>query len=244
MVLPEKAKPLYWVGCLTTYRLPHIAKATINAFRKMGMEPTVLGVDEGCCGGLLLATGQFKEAMENAEKVVKTIEGRKAEVLVTECAGCYSTFTKGLAILGMSPKFQVMHTSQFIENLINSRGVKFKELNIKVTYHDPCRLGRISNVYDSPRTVLKAIPGLKLIEMETSRSEARCCGAGSGVFSIFKRLAWDIGRNRIVDDVFPTGAEALVTACPICHLNFSHTVKWGKMPLKVYDLMEIVDMAL
>lgn len=244
MDLPEEVKLLYWVGCVTTYRLPHVAKATVSAFRNMGLEPILLGEDEGCCGGFLLSTGQIKKAMENAKKVVKIIEGRKTEVLVTECAGCYSTFTKGLAELGLNPNFQVMHTSQFVENLVKLRGIDFKELNIKVTYYDPCRLGRISGEYDSPRNILKAIPRLQLVEMENSKSEARCCGAGSGVFSIFKRLARDIGRDVIINDVLPTGAEALVTACPTCQLNFSYTVKWERMPLKVYDLMEIVDVAL
>jgi len=243
-VLPEGAKTLYWVGCLTAYRLPHVAKATVSALRKMDVEPLLLGVDEGCCGGFLLSTGQVQEALENAKKVVETIERRKTDVLVTECAGCYSTFTKGLTELGISPNFQVMHASQFIEKLIKSRGMEFKELSIKVTYYDPCRLGRISGVYDSPRNILKAIPGLELVEMENSRGGARCCGAGGGVFSVFKRLARDIGRDVMVNDVLPTGAEALVTACPICQLNFSYAVKWERMPLKVYDLMEIVDMAL
>ena len=243
-VLPKGVKTLYWVGCITAYRLPHVAKATVSVLRKMNAEPILLGVDEGCCGGFLLSTGQIKEAQKNAKKVVGIIEGRKTEVLVTECAGCYSTFTKGLTELGMSPNFQVMHMSQFVENLVKSRGMGFKELNVKVAYYDPCRLGRISGVYDSPRNVLKDIPGLELVEMENSRSETRCCGAGGGVFSIFKRLARDIGRDVIVNDVLPTGAEALVTACPICQLNFSYAVKWERMPLKVYDLMEIVDMAL
>jgi len=237
-------KTLYWVGCLTAYRLPHVAKATVSVLRKMGAEPILLGVDEGCCGGFLLSTGQIREAQKNAKKVVEIVEDKKTEVLVTECAGCYSTFTKGLKELGMSPNFQVMHMSQFVENLVKLREIGFKELNVKVTYYDPCRLGRISGVYDSPRNVLKATPGLKLVEMEYSRSEARCCGAGGGVFSIFKRLARDIGRDVIVNDVLPTGVEALVTACPICQLNFSYAVKWERMPLKVYDLMEIVDMAL
>jgi heterodisulfide reductase subunit D len=245
MAFPSKeVKTLYWVGCLTLYRLPHVAKATVSALKKMDVDPILLGEDEGCCGGFLLSTGQIKEALKNAKKVVKIIEERKPEVLVTECAGCYSTFTKGLTELGISPNFQVMHTSQFVENLINSRVVGFKKLNIKVTYYDPCRLGRISGVYDSPRNVLKAIPGLKLVEMENSRSEARCCGAGGGVFSVFKRLARNIGRDVILNDVLPTGAEALVTTCPTCQLNFSYTVKWERMPLKVYDLMEIIDMAL
>jgi Fe-S oxidoreductase len=242
--LPKGAKTLYWVGCITAYRLPHVAKATVSALRKMGIEPILLGVDEGCCGGFLLSTGQIKEALKNAKKVVELIESKKTDVLITECAGCYSTFTKGLTALGMNPNFQVMHMSQFVENLIKSRRIGFKELNVKATYHDPCRLGRISGVYDSPRNVLKAIPGLELVEMENSRSEARCCGAGGGVFSIFKRLAREIGRDVIVNDVLPTGAEALVTTCPTCQLNFSYAVKWERMPLKVYDLMEIVDMAL
>lgn len=240
----KQNKVLYWIGCVTAYRLPHIAKATVEAFEKMKVKPTLLGADEGCCGVIFLFTGQFREARENAEKVVETIKAKDFKLLVTGCAGCYRTFTKGFEELGVEANFKVMHTSQFVENLIKSQKLGFKDLPMKVTYHDPCELGRRAGVYDSPRNVLRAVPRLKLVEMENSKDQASCCGAGGGMFGIYTRLAQLTARNKLVNEVLPLDVEALVTACPTCYMNFSYILRKERMPLRIYDLMEIVNMAL
>jgi len=237
-------KLLYWIGCLTTYRFPKIAEATVEAFMKMKENPVLLGEDEGCCGDLLLLTGQHKEAEKNAKKVVAKIESKKIDTLVTGCAGCYRAFTKGLKEVGITPTFQVLHTSQFLENQVKSGKLSFKPSNMKVTYHDPCELGRLSDVYDPPRNVLNAIPGLQLVEMATARNLARCCGAGGGAWGVYTELAEKAGRARIINEAVPTGAAALVTACPSCYMNFYRTIKRERPQLKIYDLMEIVNMAL
>ncbi|RLF18200.1 MAG: hypothetical protein DRN06_02095 [Thermoprotei archaeon] len=235
---------LYWVGCVTSFRFPDIAKASVEALRKIGVNPILLGDQEGCCGDLLLLTGQMKEAKENAKRVLSVLDSKKPDVLVTGCSGCYRAFTKGFEDLELKPSFKVLHTSQFIEELLKQGKVKFKELKMKVTYHDPCELGRLSNVYDAPRNVLKAIPGLELVEMASSRNLARCCGAGGGLFGINPDVAQELGLVRLRNDVLPTGAEALVSACPSCYMNFYYIIAREDLPIKLYDLMEIVNMAL
>ena len=235
---------LYWVGCVTSFRYPDIARAAVQALRKMGVDPILLGEREGCCGDLLFLTGQLDAARENAERVLRIIEAERPDVLVTGCSGCYRAFTKGFEDVGLKPSFRVLHASQFIEELINKGAVRFKELRMKVTYHDPCELGRLSGVYDAPRNVLKAIPGLELVEMAASRNLARCCGAGGGLFGLNPDVAQELGLIRLRNDVLPTGAEALVSACPTCYMNFYYIIAREDLPIKLYDLMEIVNMAL
>lgn len=235
---------LYWIGCVTSFRFPDVARASVRALRKMGVDPILLGAREGCCGDILFLTGQLEEAKQNAERVLKVVEGERPGVLVTGCSGCYRAFTKGFEDVGLRPSFRVLHSSQFVEEMVKRGVVKFKELRMKVTYHDPCELGRLSGVYDAPRNVLKSIPGLELVEMALSRNLARCCGAGGGLFGIRPELSQELGLIRLKKDVLPTGAQGLVSACPSCYMNFYYVIAREDLPLRVYDLMEIVDMAL
>jgi len=235
---------LYWVGCVTSFRYPNIARAAVQALRKMGFDPILLGGREGCCGDLLFLTGQVDAARENAQRVLNVIEAEGPDVLVTGCAGCYRAFSRGFEGVGLKPPFKVLHASQFVEDLVSRGAVKFKALKMKVTYHDPCELGRLCGVYDAPRNVLKAIPGLELVEMALTRNLARCCGAGGGVFGLDPDLAQEIGAIRLRSDALPTGAEAIVSACPTCYMNFYYVIAREDLPIKLYDLMEIVNMAL
>ncbi|MEM2546612.1 MAG: heterodisulfide reductase-related iron-sulfur binding cluster, partial [Candidatus Bathyarchaeia archaeon] len=112
-------------------------------------------------------------------------------------------------------------------------------LNMKVTYHDPCHLGRHSGVYDAPRNVLKSIPGLELIEMQSTRNLAMCCGAGGGLKAAFNNLAIQIGVER-VKAAKAVGAETLTSACPFCKHNLVDAIKMFNTNLEFYDLSEIV----
>lgn len=240
--MPERV--LYWIGCVASFRLPNVARAALRALRKMGVDPILLGAREGCCGDILFLTGQLKEAEENAKRVLREVERERPDVLVTGCAGCYRAFTKGFEEVGLRPSFRVLHSSQFVEELIKRGAVRFKELRVRVTYHDPCELGRLSKVYDAPRNVLRSIPGLELVEMALNRNLARCCGAGGGLFGIMPELSQELGLLRLRRDVLPTKAEALVSACPTCYMNFYYAIAREDLPVRLYDLMEIVDMAL
>ncbi len=235
---------LYWMGCITSFRLSSIAKAAVRAFNKMGINPILLGEEEGCCSNPLLSLGYVKEAKENAEKVLRVLESKRPDVLVTGCAGCYKAFTYGFQSLGFKLNFKVLHFSQFVEELIKQGKVRFKELKLKASYHDPCELGRLCNVYDPPRNVLKAIPALQLVEMAATRNLARCCGAGGGLFALAPRVTLELGLIRIRKDFLPTGAEALISACPSCYMNFRYVIAREGFSIKLYDIIEVVDMCL
>lgn len=238
----EKADVLYWVGCVVASRTPNTAKAVANVLSKADVDFALLGEKEGCCGYVLLASGLWKEAKDVAFRVVERMKETGAKVLVTSCAGCYYTFSKLYPeVLNVELPCEVMHTSQFAYGLIKNKRLELGELNLKVTYHDPCSLGRHSGVFEEPRDVLKAVPGLGLVEMPLSRRRARCCGAGGGLWSFNYQVSVDSAFSRLAEDVVPLGVDALATACPTCHVNFRHASVKKSLGIKIYDVMEIVE---
>ena len=141
----------------------------------------------------------------------------------------------------------ILHTSQFFENLIKNETIKLKPLDMSVTYHDPCSLGRHSNVYNAPRNVLKAIPNLELIELPMNRDYARCCGGGGGLWSFNNNASLNSTKTRLIKDLTPTNVKSLTTACPQCQLNFrfaSRTKNFDNEPLKIYDITELLELAM
>jgi len=242
---PERAEVLYWVGCMVATRTPKVAKAVANILSQAKANFTLLGEREGCCGYVLLAAGLWNEAKELAVGLIGRVKKTDAEVLVTPCAGCYYTFTMLYPrILDIQMSCEVLHTSQFVERLVKDGALELKDLNVKVTYHDPCSLGRHSDVYDSPRNVLKAVPNLQLVEMPLSRSRARCCGGGGGLWSFNNQVSMNSASTRLLNDVAPMNVDVLATACPACHMNFRYTSAKKSVHIKTYDIMEIIAKAL
>ncbi|RLI44963.1 hypothetical protein DRO69_06175, partial [Candidatus Bathyarchaeota archaeon] len=240
----ENAEVLYWVGCVTAYRHYNIAVSTINILREANVDFMMLGDKEGCCGLELYTSGFWDEGRKNALKVTEKLKQTRAKTLVTSCAGCYYTFKEIYPeIFGVELPMEVLHISQFIEFLIEEDRLKFDEsngLNYKVTYHDPCHLGRHCSVYEPPRNVLKAIPNLQLTEMSLNRNNARCCGGGGGLWTYNNELARNIAYSLLVDEVLPLNVEAVVTTCPMCYTNLKYTARLRKLPINVYDITEIV----
>ena len=243
-IFPKKALVLYWAGCVASTRTPNTPKALGNVLNRAQVDFTYLGEKEGCCGYVMLAAGLWSEARQNALEVVKRLRQTGAETLITTCAGCYYTFTKMYPeILHIELPCRVMHATQYMEHLIKEKRLALRDLNWKVTYHDPCSLGRHSNVYNSPRNVLKAVPKLDFVEMPLSRNRSRCCGAGGGLWSFNNTLAMNCATERLLKDVAPLGVSALATACPTCHINLRNAAARKSSGTKVYDVVEIVESA-
>jgi heterodisulfide reductase subunit D len=237
----EKADVLFWVGCVVASRTPNTAMAVANVLGRADVDFALLAEKEGCCGYVLLASGLWKEAKEVALRVVERMKRTGAKVLVTSCAGCYYTFSKLYPeVLNIELPCEVRHTSQFAYGLIKDDLLELGELNLKLAYHDPCSLGRHSGVFDEPRDLLKAVPGLKLVEMPLTRRRARCCGAGGGVWSFNYQVSVDSAFVRLAQDVVPLGVDTLATACPTCQVNLRHASVKKSLGIKTYDIMEIV----
>lgn len=240
--LPPRADSLYFVGCVVANRTPNTAKAFFNILNQTNENFTMLGKNEGCCGYVLLASGLWEEAEQVAHEMIKKIENTKAESLITPCAGCYYTFTRLYPeILDVSLPCKTFHSTQFLEKKITNKEIELRGLDQMITYHDPCSLGRHSNVFDAPRNVLNSIPDLKLVEMPFNRIKSRCCGGGGGLWTFNHQVSMESTHTRLKEDVIPINVDFLTTACPQCQMNFHITARRKSIPLQIKDITEIVE---
>ncbi len=231
---------IFFAGCTGSYRQQGIPQNGARILARAGVKMNILGKDEWCCTSPLLRTGNDKFSLECAETVVEKADGMGAKDMVMTCSGCFKTvstdFGKYYAKVGQN----VYHFSQYAEKLINEKKLPLNnEFKAKVTYHDPCHLGRHMGVFDSPRNVLKKIKGIEIVEMEKSRENSRCCGAGGGYKSQYNDFAVNVAAERI-RDAEETGAEILVTCCPFCVTNLSQGAAKIKSKIKVMDLSDIL----
>ena len=243
---PEQAETLYFVGCTSSYKTQEIASATYAVMKKIGME-VMISPEEYCCGSPLFRTGQLDIAEQVMNHNIELIENSGVKKVVFSCPGCLRTFKKDYPKFAGPLNFELKHISQEIVELIDKGQIELDKLNLTVTYHDPCHLGRHlwpESIYEEPRKILNAIPELQFKEMERNRDGTWCCGAGGGVKSGFPETSLWTVKKRLEEAVETTGAQALVTACPFCINNFKEGVKKENMSLKIYDLMEIMSMVL
>lgn len=213
---PKKADVVYFVGCTSAYREKEIAKTTVELLDRAGVDYTILP-DEKCCGSVLLRLGRTEafDALTTAN--IDAIKETGATKIITSCAGCYRTWKLDVVENGYDYPFQVLHITEFLDQLIQDEEISFESPEeITVTYHDPCHLGRHAEVYEAPRRVIEAVKNVNLVEMETNKRYAHCCGSGGGVKGSFGKLANDVAGDRI-REAERIGAPTLVTACPFCH---------------------------
>jgi Fe-S oxidoreductase len=233
----EKGKSLYFAGC--TFSLsPDITAVPVAAAKllmKAGVDFSLLGKDELCCGSTALRLGDRKLFEELSKENAKKLAGY--EQVVTSCAGCFKTMSQDYPSEEGSPA--IVHLSQLLSELLDSGRLKPHALDAKVTYHDPCHLGRHSKVYDPPRKVITSIPGVKLIEMKNSRELSRCCGAGAGVKTANPQISLEIAKRRVAE-AEETGAEILVSSCPFCEQNLKEAANSLGSKIKVMDIAELL----
>jgi heterodisulfide reductase subunit D len=246
----EKSEVLYFVGC-APYFQPifedietspvSIARNSIKILNALGIEPIVLP-NERCCGHDLLWTGDVETFKKLAQFNAQMIKESGAKKIVFSCPEGYRTFKldyPNYVDLGC----EVQHISELLAEKIGQNGVKFKEIKRNVTYQDPCRLGRHLGIYEPPREIIKAIPGIKLTEMEHSGDESICCGtsAWTNCGSYSKKI-----REERLLEAKATGAEVLVTACPKCQIHFKCAMvdkgaeKGPDIKMEVIDLVNLV----
>lgn len=271
----EKVDVLYHVGCLTSYDsdTQKLAKATVKILQKAGVNFGIAGDAETCCGGRAYQMGYEKDFLNQAKKNMAMIKKAGVKTVVTGCADGYQAFKVLYDKYELKGDLKVLHISEYIDKLIRDGKLKpKKKVNLSVTYHDPCRLGRLGEpwihwngkkvpgdrfvfdppkeyrrgtkgIYEPPRDVLKSIPGVKLTEMTRIKEYAWCCGAGGGVNESNPGFAVWTAQKRI-DEAVSTGAEAIVTACPWCEKTLNEAIKASGGGMKVYDIVELVEKAL
>jgi Fe-S oxidoreductase len=263
----EKVDVIFHVGCQTSFNkdLWKLAQGTAKLLTKAKVNFGIGGANEICCGGRAYQMGYKDDFLAQAKKSMDLIKKSGAKILVTGCADCYNAFKVLYDQFDLKGDLKVMHTTEYFAALIKEGKLKpTKKVDMTVTYHDPCRLGRLGEpwphwvgkkipgdrfvfdppkiyrkgthgVYDAPREVLNAIPGIKISEMTRIKEYAWCCGAGGGVSDSNPEFATWTAEQRL-DEAVSTGAEALVTACPWCEKTFND----AKGSLKVYDVVELL----
>ncbi|HUV61676.1 MAG TPA: (Fe-S)-binding protein [Thermoplasmata archaeon] len=229
---PGKQEVLFFAGCTSAVMKPLVPSLAASAklLKRAGVDFAVMGQDEPCCGSTLLRVGQA-DAFEKLEK--ENFERFKAlgvKRIVTACPGCYTTLKESAEKLGSD--IEVMHITQEIADLVKSGDLEVKRSSEKMTYHDPCHLGRLGGIFDEPREIVKAVSSF--VEMPNHGYESRCCGAGAGLQSAFPKLSRELAAKK-VDEAKGTGATTLVTCCPFCETQL-RTVPG----IKVVDLMELL----
>jgi Fe-S oxidoreductase len=238
---------LYYVGCVGSYdtRAQEAAKALGAIMQKAGISFGVLGKEELCDGNEVHMMGETGLFEMTADKNISQFKKLGVRKIVTLSPHAYN------AIKNIYPwyggEFEVLHQTQLLRNLIRDKKLDLsKGFNAQVTFHDPCFLGRWSGEYEAPRAILKAIPGITLLEMEKNRDGALCCGGGGGNFYIdFLGGSADSPARRRVREAYETGADLLAVACPTCLTMLVDAVKSEELEgkLVVQDISEIVAQA-
>jgi heterodisulfide reductase subunit D len=236
----EKAEIVYFTGCTSAYFpvAQKIPMALAEILDRSGVDFTLLGEAEWCCGFPMLGAGlkdMFQEFMAHNLSVIR--EKGATEVLFA-CPSCYATWREHYP-----DEFKMTHASQFLIELIKNNRVPLKELDLTVTYHDPCDLGRGTRVFEEPREVIRAIPGIRFVELPHNRENCVCCGGGGNLEMVDAKLSARIAEQKI-KEVLSTGADAVVTSCQQCVRTMMTYVRRNKLPLDVLDITQLIHRAL
>jgi heterodisulfide reductase subunit D len=239
----EKAEVIYFVGCVSSFspRVFKIPRSVIQILKAANIDFGLLGDEEWCCGFPLLSSGFKKDFLEFAKHNIEKVNRTGAKYLVTSCPSCFHMWKnlyKKLE-LGVEMNFEVMHEVQYIYKLAREGKLKLNTLNVRVTYHDPCDLGRNSKIYDEPRNLIKLIPGIEFIELENVKEYATCCGGGGNVEAIDVKLSEDIARIK-AKEIIKIGVDIVVTACQQCVRTIMQALKKENSKIKVMDISELV----
>jgi len=242
-----KAKVLYWVGCAGSYddRAKKVARATAALMKQAGVDFAILGQEETCTGDPARRAGNEYLFMMLAEQNVATLNGYKDQggikTIVTTCPHCFNTLANEYPDFGA--KFEVVHHSEYLAKLIADRKLSpTKSSKDKVAYHDSCYLGRYNDVYEGPRDVLSAVPGLELLEVEHwNKSKGLCCGAG-GAQMFMEEQNKDRVNVKRTEQLLATGAKTVATACPFCSTMITDGLKAKSMDeeIRQLDIAEVL----
>jgi Fe-S oxidoreductase len=233
----EGMEVMYFPGCYLCYdpRLKKVARATTAVLQKAGVEFGILGEAENCCGESIRKTGDEELFKRLARENIKAFIDHGVKRILVNSPHCYHTFKNEYPEFRVD--FEVVHVTEFVWELIREGRLELPgEYGKRVTYHDPCYLGRHNGIYDEPREVLKRVGGLELFEMVESRVDSLCCGGGGGRVWMETQKGERFGDLRL-EQAMETGAEVLATCCPYCITMFEDS----RITMGVDERIEIKD---
>ncbi len=239
-----RANLCYFVGCTTSFdgTAQEIARSFSKILQRAGVDFGILGKKEPCCGDIARRTGEQGLFLEQRDNCIDLFDKYGITEIVTSSPHCFHTFLNDYP----AGTFRPRHYTLLLRELLDRGALRFnREFKAKVTYHDPCYLGRYNRIFDEPREIICAIPGVTLVEMAHHGPDSLCCGGGGG------RMWQDLDREGKMSEVrireaAATGAQILITACPLCRIMLEDARKVADLTdtLQVMDLNELVLQAL
>ena len=234
---------LFWIGCAGSFddRAKKITKAFVKILNSINVDFAVLGQEESCSGDPAKRAGNEFLFQMQAISNIEVLNSYDVKTIVTTCPHCFNTIKNEYPSLGGN--YKVYHHTQFLKKLLSDGRLKIKGGSYKgkrITYHDPCYLGRHNRVFDEPREILSSIPGLEVKELERSRETSFCCGAGGGKIWM-EEEAPRVNWNRF-EEIEASGVETVAAACPFCNVMFEDAAKYvGNDAIKIKDIAELLE---
>jgi len=243
--IPADVEYLYWVGCAGALdeRARKATQSTARLLHRAGVKFAILGPRESCTGDPARRLGNEYLYQEMGKANIETLKEVGAKKVIASCPHCFNSLGREYPDLGSD--FEVIHHSQLLAHLVGSGKLTTGSMEAKVTYHDPCYLGRHNRVFDEPRNVLDAIKGVEQIEMRRCREKSFCCGAGGARMWMEEQLGERVNLTR-TDEALTTGADVVSTACPYCLIMLDDAVKARQRAddVRVMDLSQVVEESL
>ncbi len=240
----KPAKYLLYVGCAASFdpRLQHVARSLALILGKAGVDFSVLGSGESCCGDVVYQLGEEAFLEELVQGNIQSFTKSGAEAIIAVSPHCFNMFRSVYPKYGAMPT--ALHYTEFLAGLLDKGSLSPGRLDggAAVTYHDPCYLGRYHGVYEEPRKLLESVPGLELSEMGDSKANALCCGGGGG--GMWVDQEGERPSMHRVKQAADTGASQMVTSCPYCIQNFEDSAKTAGVSMGVMDVSEVIARAL
>lgn len=244
----EKPEYLFWVGCAGAFddRYKKVARAFVKLLEYLKVSYAVLGPEETCTGDPARRAGNEMLFQMQALQNIELFNGYEVKKILTICPHCYNTFKNEYPDLGGN--YEVINYTHFLKGFIDDGKLDFDKSKFKgkkITYHDPCYLGRANNIYKEPRQVLNKIAP-DVVEMERNKSFALCCGAGgSQMFKEAEKGDKEVFLER-TEDAIKTKADIIATACPFCMVMMTDGIKYKNKEeeMENYDLVELITISL
>lgn len=243
----EKAEIGYWAGCTASYVESDIAENAVHILKEGGVKFTYLAKDEACCGVPFFVAGKMDDFEAAVRHNLQQLKAHGVKKLVISCPGCWVAFSHYYRHwaheFGLEYDIEPVHISEITADLIKEGKLHFKkEINQKLTWHDPCHIGRHGGIYEAPREVIKAIPGVEYQDMAHNRENGLCCG------SVLTRISDQTVSNRIAKDrvaeAEEIGADAILTTCPCCEVQLRVGAAKNGQKVPILDFTDVVAEAL
>ncbi len=247
--IPDEVEYLFWVGCAGALedRARRTARAIATLLHQAGVGFAVLGPRESCSGDPARRLGNEYLYQLQAQQNIETLNAVGARKVVASCPHCFNTLAREYPDLG--GRYEVVHHSQLLGRLVaEGRLAPQTTVEATVTYHDPCYLGRHNDIYDAPRAVLDAVPGVRSVEMHRCRERGFCCGAGGARMWMEERIGKRVNLER-TDEALATGADVVGTACPYCMVMLDDAIKQRQAEgaaagVRVLDVAQVLETSL